>query len=95
MIVTRINRESGIVVSADIAGVGTVPRANSAKWKEILDWNAKQPTPLDLSDQPPEPPPMDAEAEQVKALVLADGNYTLAEATKVLNFLAKRHLGIR
>jgi hypothetical protein len=68
--------------------------AGSRFWQDFLEWNAKQPVPLDLSDKPPEPPPVDAKLEEVKALVLADGNYTAAEITKVLNFIAKRALGI-
>ncbi len=32
--------------------------------------------------------------EEIKALVLADGTYTAAEMTKVLNYVAKRALGL-
>jgi hypothetical protein len=29
-------------------------------WREFLAWNAQQPTPLDLSDKPPDPPTVEA-----------------------------------
>ncbi len=50
---TRLMRFGGKVVGVEIDG--SVYNVEHQKWQEFLDWNAKQPVPLDLSDKEPEP----------------------------------------
>lgn len=38
-------------------------------WPEFLEWNAAQPVPLDLSDQPPDPPAPDSDLEEIKSIL--------------------------
>lgn len=52
-------------------------------WPEFLEWNAKQPVPLDLSDKPPEPTPRDLEREALMALLDKDGSGSITNAEKL------------
>lgn len=60
-------------------------------WQDFRDWNAKQPVPLDLSDKPPEPIPVDVDADRIKEILLKkDVDITAAEVKEaVLKFLRK------
>ena len=60
-------------------------------YREFLDWNAKQPVPLDLSDKPPEPPPVDSDLERVKEILAKRDDLITAGEVKeaVLRFLRR------
>ena len=62
------------------------------QWLDFLTWNAKQEVPLDLSDKPPKPPPVDADIERIKAIVAKrDDEITAAEAKEaIVKYLRKR-----
>lgn len=59
--------------------------------EDFLDWNAKQPTPLDLSDKPPDPPPVDQDLERIKEILARFDAASPAERWEaVLKFMRKR-----
>ena len=51
-------------------------------WVAFLEWNAKQPQPLDLSDQPPQSPSPDTELDAIDALISKDDGGTATNAEK-------------
>lgn len=71
----RINRDKmGKVLGAsqDLgSGVERSVANNGYGWQDFIDWNAKQETPLDLSDKPPEPIPVDVSKEDAIAKIKA------------------------
>jgi hypothetical protein len=86
-----INRDGGIVYGANNSVEGISITKNHDRWKEVVAWNAEQPTPLDLSDKPPEPPPVDADLERVKEIIAKrDDLITAGEVREaVLRFLRR------
>lgn len=62
---------------------------------EFLDWNAKQPVPLDLSDSEPEPPVVDREAEAFKVLLeKPEKDLALADLKAPLLKLLRERFGV-
>lgn len=64
-------------------------------YAEFLEWNAKQATPLDLSDKPPEPPTVDTELNRIKE-ILAKADQDIAAAERweaVLKFMRRKIRG--
>lgn len=59
-------------------------------WQEFVELNAKQPTPLDLSDKDQEPPPIDLEQKEVRTLLKKHADdLTLPEISKIVKRLAR------
>lgn len=92
----RINRDKmGKVLGAsqDLgSGVERSVANNGYGWQDFIDWNAKQETPLDLSDKPPEPIPVDVDAERIREIVSKkDSDITVGEVKElILKFVRKR-----
>lgn len=85
-----ISRLNGVVIGVDSAA-GHHPKGTS-RWQDFLEWNAKQPTPLDLSDKPallPSPDPGIARIQEIATK--KDADITAAEVKElVLRFVRKR-----
>lgn len=91
----RVNGKLAAIVRKNDDGSETSFDQKQNGWNDFLDWNAKQPVPLDLSDKPPDPILVDMEHEQLVALFeKADGDIGPAEfklgATKILRRLLSR-----
>lgn len=81
-----VKRQRGrfVCVSRDLGGGTDVSFGpNNSEWAEFLDWNAKQPAPLDLSDKAPEPPEPDPVKDAIMALLDKDQNGTITAAEKL------------
>ena len=65
----KITGRFGCVIMSNEDGSETSIGVNDRYWPAFLDWNAKQPVPLDLSDKEPEPPAVDREVEAIKVLL--------------------------
>jgi hypothetical protein len=90
--VDKVCRDTGGKVIGIIISGGPCIQTSHPLWNDFLAWNAKQETPLDLSDKPPEPEPVDVDLERIKTIIAkADGDVTAAELKEtVLKFLRKR-----
>lgn len=89
----EITRKDGIVTGVRRIKDGAWSSIGGRIHEEFLEWNAKQPVPLDLSDQPPEPPPVDTEKEAIQTILnKADADISAPEFKIVMLRLARRIL---
>lgn len=83
------HRGEAIVVRDDGTQIPCTPACSA--FVEFLVWNAAQPSPLDYSNRAPDPLPVDAEKEEIAAILAKrDADITAAESKTVGLRLARR-----
>lgn len=95
----EVKRLNGIVAHILRADGTCIPRAlDNRDYREFLEWNAAQPTPLDLSDKPPDPPTPEETRDAIAIAFLknlpATGDYTTAQLSNGLRAVRRllRHI---
>ena len=93
MMIETVVRRGGEVQGVLLRGGAQIMK-NGDRWEDFLDWNARQPVPLDISDRAPDPVPEDADKSPLAQYVakIDDRTVTTADDIAAIRRLARRLL---